>query len=220
MVHPHIRAPYHGALELVPRVLLSGILINTSLDWGHFVIDLNNFLCQELGATSIPAWNSMLQPGAGEVLMNLIAMAIYLLMGLLLLGQMLMRLALLDALLVIAPLALLCWVLPQTYSWARLWFSTFFGTVFVQSIQVLVLQLGAALIQRLPSLLPAVESDPVGQARIWLMTLLLGVAVLQLARKVPRLMPGYPAGGGGISAMGSVRQMASLLAPAPAKKGK
>ena len=74
--------------------------------------------------------------------MNLIAMAVYLVMGLLLLGQMLMRLALLDALLVIAPLALLCWVLPQTYRWARLWFSTFFATVFVQSIQVLVLQLG------------------------------------------------------------------------------
>ena len=219
MIHPHIRAPYHGALELVPRVLLSGILINTSLGWGHFVIDLNNLLCQGLGST-MPAWNSVVQPDGGAALMNIIAMVIYLVMGLLLLGQMLMRLALLDALLVIAPLALLCWVLPQTYSWARLWFSTFFGTVFVQSIQVLVLQLGAALIQRLPSLLPAIGPDPVEKTRVWLMTLLLGVAVLQLARKVPRLMPGYPAGGGGVSAIGSVRQMASLLTTAPAKKGK
>src|SRR5579871_6582789 len=42
MIHPHIRAPYHGALELIPRVLLSGIMINTSLGWGKFVIDLNN----------------------------------------------------------------------------------------------------------------------------------------------------------------------------------
>ncbi len=220
MIHPHIRAPYHGALELVPRVLLSGILINTSLGWGHFVIDMNNLLCQALGSTVMPAWSSVLQPGAGEVLMNLIAMVIYLVMGLLLLGQMLTRLALLDALLVIAPLALLCWVLPQTYSWARLWFGTFFGTVFVQSIQVLVLQLGAALIQRLPSMLPPPGSDPIEQGRVWLMTLLLGVAVLHLARKVPRLMPGYPSGGGGMSAMGSVRQMASLLSSAPAKKGK
>jgi hypothetical protein len=220
MVHPHIRAPYHGALELVPRVLLSFILINTSLGWSHFVIDLNNLLCQALGSSVMPAWDSVLQPGAGEVLVNLIAMVIYLLMGLLLLGQMLMRLALVDALLVIAPLALLCWVLPQTYSWARLWFSTFFGTVFVQAIQVLVLQLGAALIQRLPSLLPAIGSDPLEKTRIWLMTLLLGVAVLQLARKVPRLMPGYPAGGGGMSAVGSVRQMASLLTTASARKAK
>src|SRR5439155_25199234 len=159
-------------------------LINTSLDWGHFVIDLNNFLCQKLGATSIPAWDSVMQPGAGAALMNLIAMVIYLLMGLLLLGQMLMRLALLDALLVIAPLALLCWVLPQTYSWARLWFSTFFGTVFVQSIQVLVLRLGTDLIDRLPSMLPSVAADPLGHTRVWLATLLLGIAVLQLARRI------------------------------------
>jgi hypothetical protein len=220
MIHPHIRAPYHGALELVPRVFLSGVLINSSLGWGHFVIDLNNLLCQALGSTVMPAWTSALQPDAAATLMNLIAMAVYLVMGLLLLGQMLMRLALVDALLVVAPLALLCWVLPQTYSWARLWFGTFFGTVFVQSIQVLVLQLGAALIQRLPSLLSPAQSDPVEQGHLWLMTLLLGVAVLQLARKVPRLMPGYPSGGGGISAMGSVRQMAALLTVGSARKGK
>src|SRR5439155_6396869 len=41
MIHPHIRAPYHGALELLPRVLLSGVLLNFSLDWGRFVVDLN-----------------------------------------------------------------------------------------------------------------------------------------------------------------------------------
>jgi len=216
MVSPHIRVPYHGALELVPRVLLSGILINTSLHWGHFVIDLNNALSQTLGSSSMPAWETALRPAGGPELLNLIAMVIYLVMGLLLLGQMLMRLALVDALLVIAPLALLCWVLPQTFGWARLWFSTFFATVFVQSIQVLVLQLGTELIQHLPAMLPSVGSDPVGNGRVWLVTLLFGVAVLQLARKVPRLMPGYPGGGGGGGAvgaagLGSVRQITSLI---------
>ncbi|MGI9148531.1 MAG: conjugal transfer protein TrbL family protein [Chloroflexota bacterium] len=212
MLGPHIRAPYHGALELVPRVLLSAVLINTSLHWGHFVIDLNNALSRTLGSSSMPAWESALQPAQGPVLLNLIAMAIYLVMGLLLLGQMLMRLALVDALLVIAPLALLCWVLPQTYGWARLWFSTFFATVFVQFIQVLVLQLGTELIQHLPALLPSVGADPVENGRVWLVTLLFGVAVLQLARKVPRLMPGYPGGGGGgASGFGSARQITSLI---------
>jgi hypothetical protein len=125
-----------------------------------------------------------------------------------------MRLALVDALLVIGPLALLCWVLPQTFSWARLWFSTFFATVFVQSIQVLVLQLGTELIQQLPTLLPSIGSDPVGGGRVWLVTLLFGVAVLQLARKIPRLMPGYPGGGGGAagtSGLVSARQISSLV---------
>ena len=56
MVHPVIRAPYHGALELVPRLMLSGILVNTSLGWGHFVIDLNNALCGAIGQATLPAW--------------------------------------------------------------------------------------------------------------------------------------------------------------------
>jgi hypothetical protein len=210
IVSPHVRAPYHGALELVPRVLLSGILVNTSLDWGRFVVDLNNALSSTFGATSMPAWDSVVQGGSSPELLNLIAMAIYLVMGLLLLAQMLMRLALLDALLVIGPLALLCWVLPQTYAWARLWFSTFFGTVFVQSIQVLVLQLGVGLIQRLPTLLQSMGSSPVDNGRVWLVTLLLGVAVLQLARKVPRLMSPL-LGGGADSGLGTLRQVASLV---------
>jgi TrbL/VirB6 plasmid conjugal transfer protein len=224
MVHPHIRAPYHGALELLPRVVLSGIMVNTSLDWGRFVVDLNNALCQTIGTTTMPAWTNLIAPPeAGAVLMNLIGVAIYLFMGLLLLGQMLMRLALLDGLLVIGPLALLCWVLPQTYTWARLWFSTLFGTVFVQSIQVLVLRLGADLIQRLPTTLPAVAADPVEQARAWLATLLLGIAVLQLARKIPRLIPGLAVGGFPMAPRpdsGAARDIASLVRLASAARGK
>lgn len=199
IVNPHIRAPYHGALELVPRVLLGGLLVNTSLDWGRFVIDLNNALCQGIGASSMPGWGGVLQPGTNAQLLDLIAVVVYLIMGLLLLVQMLMRLALVDVLLILAPLALLCWVLPQTYSWARLWFQTFFAAVFVQFIQVLVLQVGTELIQRLPSLLPGPlsgqSSQPFDGGRAWLVTLLLGVAVLQLARSIPRLLPGYPGGG-------------------------
>lgn len=167
------------------------------------------------------AWAGFLYMTAGGnatgVLLNLVAMAVYLIMGLLLLAQMLMRLALVDALLVVAPLALLCWVLPQTYGWARLWFSTFFGTVFVQSIQVLVLRLGSDLIQYLPTLLQSIGSDPLDAGRVWLMTLLLGVACLQLARKVPRLMPGVPSGiGSATSGLGSVRQIGAVFNAASA----
>jgi TrbL/VirB6 plasmid conjugal transfer protein len=192
---PQVRAPYHGVLELVPRVLLGALLVNTSLDWTRFVIDVNNALCQTLGSSSIPAWSAASQPSAGAVLMNLIAITIYLVMGLLLFVQMLMRLALVDALIILAPVALLCWVLPQTYGWARLWFSTFFAAVFVQFVQVLVLQLGANLIDNLPSVLPSAGGESGNDGRVWLVTLLLGVATLQLARQIPRFMPWYPIGG-------------------------
>lgn len=201
IIRPHLRAPYHGALEVLPRLFLGAALVNTSLYWCRFLIDLNNAVCRLIvGSTwhGLPGLDHLQQIPADKdaVLLNLIALAIYLLMGLLLTGQMLMRLALVDVLLVIAPIAMLCWILPQTYNWARLWFTTFFGTVFVQAIQVLVLRLGADLLQQLPKVLSTFGADPVSSARVWLMTLLLGLAVLQLARKVPRLMPGYPAGAG------------------------
>ncbi len=222
MIRSHIREPYHGALELVPRVLLSGIMINTSLAWGRFVIDLNNALCQRIGGASMPGWGDLQQlPSGGAVVLNLIAMAIYLVLGLLLMGQMLMRLALVDAMLVIAPLALLCWVLPQTYSWARLWFNTFFRTVFVQSIQVLVLRLGADMIQGLPSLLVSIGSNPTSDGgHIWLATLLLGMAVLQLARRIPRLMPGVPVGIGSASTGPNIRQLSALFSSGSSKDRK
>jgi TrbL/VirB6 plasmid conjugal transfer protein len=212
IVHPHIRAPYHGALQLVPRVLVGALLVNTSLGWGHFAIDFNNALCQELGQAQLPGWNVVVD-GAPAALMNIIAMAIYLIMGLLLLGQMLMRLALVDVLLVISPIALLCWVVPQTYGWARLWFNTFFGSVFVQFLQVAVLQLGSDLIGNLVRMVPSVIASPIEGGSEWLTSLLLGLAVLQLARKIPRLMPGYPMGSGAVPMLGvlATRSLASLF---------
>ncbi|MDQ3809205.1 MAG: type IV secretion system protein, partial [Chloroflexota bacterium] len=221
IVHPHIRAPYHGALELVPRVLVGAVLVNTSLDWGRFAIDANNALCGMLGLATIPGWVDVLGVEQGSVLLNVIAMGIYLLMGLLLLGQMLMRLALVDALLVVAPLALLCWVLPQTHSWARLWFSTFFSTVFVQFLQVVVLQLGTELLQSAATALQAATQQPLGSGRSWLASVLFGVAVLHLARKVPRLMPGHPGASSGwtpIQAFTS-RQLVSLVAGLRGRRG-
>jgi hypothetical protein len=194
IIRPHLRAPYHGALEILPRIVLSAVLVNTTLLWSRFAIDLNNALCNELGLAHIqPLSVAATQPEGTNVLLNLVTVGIYLIMGLLLFTQMLMRLALLDALLIIGPLAALCWALPQTYGWARLWFSTFFATVFVQFIQVLVLRLGSDLMTNLPVVFGS-GANPVSAGQLWLVTLLLGVAVLQLARKIPRLMPGYASG--------------------------
>ena len=212
IIHPHIRAPYHGVLEVIPRIVLGAILINFSLSWGRFTIDLNNAICETIGGASLPSWGDLAKLPADEnVLLNLVALVVYLVMGMLLLGQMLMRLALVDALLVIAPLAMLCWVLPQTYAWARLWFTTFFGTVFVQAIQVLVLRLGAELMQSLLPALSSLGANPIGGAHAWLLTLLLGMAVLQLTRKIPRLVQGVPAGMGAAYTGPSIGQLAGLF---------
>ena len=91
---------------------------------------------------------------------------------------MLMRLALVDVLLVVSPLALLCWVLPQTQSWARLWTSLFFGSVFTQFVQVVALKLGGSLLTEVTPMAPDAA----------LLAVFLGVAVLALTLKIPGLM--------------------------------
>jgi hypothetical protein len=101
----------------------------------------------------------------------------------------------------------LCWVLPQTQSWARLWFTTFFGTVFVQFLQVVVLQLGTMLMETVAGQVPDAVTNPAANGQQWIMTILFSIAVLQLARKVPSLMPGHPSGG--VDPIGALRAIAT-----------
>ena len=118
---------------------------------------------------------------------------IYLVMALLLMLQMLMRLGLVDLLIVVAPLAMACWVLPQTQAWARLWSSLFTGTVFVQGLQVLGLRLGTALGSEL--------SGTAAGAHAETLQAFLGIAVLALVLRLPRYMPGPSYGASGVGTL-------------------
>jgi hypothetical protein len=199
IVREHIGSPYHEAMELVPRVVLGALLANTSLSWAQLAIDANNALCQVVGQTSLPAWDRA--DNASQTLVDVIATLIYLITGLLLLLQMLMRLALIDILLVVAPLGLLCWVLPQTQSWARLWSGTFFAVVFTQFVQVLALKLGGSLLTELTPM----------AADAALLSVLLGIAVLALTLRIPGLMRGHIGDGLGFIRYYVYRQGARTL---------
>jgi hypothetical protein len=176
MARGQLGAPYQAAMELLPRLVVGALLVNTSLWWAALAVDANNALCQALGGGGLPAWDRA-SPET-PALVDLIAVLAYLVTGLLLLLQMLIRLALVDVLIAVAPLGLLCWVLPQTGGWANLWCRTFVATIFTQFVQVLALRLGGALL---------VETAPGGdEARA--LRLFLGVAVMVLTLKVPELM--------------------------------
>jgi len=207
IVHTRTGSPYHEAIELVPRLVLGALLANTSLAWGQLVIDLNNALCNALGPATLPAWDHA--NDASQLLVTVIALLVYLVTALLLLIQMLMRLALIDVLLVVAPLGLLCWILPQTQGWARLWSSTYFGAVFTQFVQVLALKLGAALVTELAG---TAGSSP-------LLGFFLGVAVLALTLKIPALMRHQVGDGLGFVRYVAYRQAARALEGSGGPKG-
>ncbi len=199
IVRPQLGSPYHEAMELFPRLALGALLANTSLAWAQLAIDANNALCQAIGQATLPAWEHA--GAATQLLVDVLAALIYLVVSLLLLLQMLMRLALVNVLLVVSPLALLCWVLPETGGWARLWSSLFLSSVFTQFVQVLALKLGASLLTELTPMVPDAA----------LLAVFLGVAVLVLTLKIPDLMRGHLGDGLGFVRYYVYRRGASAL---------
>ncbi len=176
IVKEHTRSPYHEVMELLPRVILGALAANLTLEFSRFLIDANNAISGAVGQVGLPGYEQATPQQEGIALV-FTALA-YGIVAILLVFQMLMRLALIDMLIVLAPVMTLLWVLPQTQSWARWWADIFPITVFQQAIQMMVLRLGSALM---------VELTP-GSLSNALLTLLLGIAVCWLTLKVPSLL--------------------------------
>lgn len=137
--------------QFLPRIALAVMAANLSLYFLQFFLDLENALCLEV--IHLQALTILTNTISGIFHLNLFsaglivfATAIILaVMNLLLAWQMLVRLALLFLLIVLAPFGLLCFGLPQTQGYGRLWASNFTLTVFVQFFQVVALALGGML---------------------------------------------------------------------------
>ena len=68
-----------------------------------------------MSAAELPGWGQVNgEASLSRALLPLLLVFVYLLIGALLFIQMVVRLALVDALLIVGPAALVCWVLPQT----------------------------------------------------------------------------------------------------------
>jgi hypothetical protein len=168
------RSPYDEALALLPRIGIGLALVNGSLWIGQEAIDLNNALCASIGA-ALPGFGQA--AGASPTLADVLARLAYLLTGLLLILQMLMRLALVDVALVLAPAGIVLYLLPGTRPWGEKWSGIFVAAVFTQFVQVLALKLGEALIG--------------GGGGTGLLDFFTGIAVLVLVLKIPGLLGGY-----------------------------
>jgi hypothetical protein len=101
-----------SVMDFAPRLVLGAVLVNTSLWWSQLAIDGANAVGTLAGPISLPGQNAATNPPL--VLELVLAGLIYWLVALLLVLQQLMRLALVDVLLVLAPLGMLLWILPQT----------------------------------------------------------------------------------------------------------
>ncbi|MBE7520710.1 MAG: hypothetical protein HS107_15880 [Thermoflexaceae bacterium] len=176
IIKEHTRSPYHEAMELLPRVILAALAANLTIEFARMLIDINNALAAGVGDVGLPGYDQATPSQEGLAL--IFTAVAYGIVAILLVFQMLMRLALLAMLIVLGPIAALLWVLPQTQQWTRWWTDLFVITVFQQAVQVMVLALGTALM---------VELTP-GSVSNALLTMLLGLAVCWLTLKVPSLL--------------------------------
>jgi hypothetical protein len=194
IVGDHVGRAQAGWRELVPRLALGLTAAAASLWWCALVIDVadavSGFIAAELGVTAGDMLRSTVETlltavQVGSVGMALLLALIYLVYAffvLYLVVQMVLRLALIDILLALAPIALGLWILPHTAGWGRHWLRLFMTTVFQQAIQLVALALGIGFLNEYA----AIGGADGLQDLMW--KLLMSLAFIYLATRVPSLL--------------------------------
>ena len=190
----HLGRQQAGWRELVPRLVLGLVAAASSLWWCALVLDVadavSGFVAAELNVTPgdllrAPLNTFLTSVQAGSVGMAQIMALLYLVYGffvLYVIVQMVLRLALIDILLALAPIALGLWILPHTAGWGRHWLRLFMTTVFQQAVQLIALALGFGFLNQFASV---AAFEPV-QDLVW--KLLLSIAFVYMATKVPSML--------------------------------
>ncbi len=194
VIQEHLGQVPAGWREMVPRLLLGLVAAATSLWWCGLVIDVadavSGFVAASLGLSAGDLLRSSAQTlltaiEVGSVGMALLLALLYLVYGffvLYVLLQLIMRLALIDLLIVLAPVALGLWILPHTAGWGRHWLRLFMTTTFQQAIQLIALAMGFGMLNLLADI---AAFEPI-QDLVW--KLLLSLAFIYLATRVPALL--------------------------------
>ena len=194
IVGDHAGRAQAGWRELAPRLALGLVAAAASLWWCALVIDIadavSGFIAAELGVTAGDMLRSTLDTlltavAAGSVGMALLLALVYLVYAffvLYLVVQMVLRLALIDILLALAPIALGLWILPHTAGWGRHWLRLFMTTVFQQAVQLVALALGIGFLSQYA----AIGGGDGMQDLVW--KLLMSLAFIYLATRVPSLL--------------------------------
>ena len=194
IISDHVGRAQAGWREMVPRLVLGLVAAASSLWWCALVIDVadavSGFVAVSLGVTAGDMLRSTLRTlmtavEAGSVGMALLLAALYMVYGffvLYVIVQMVLRLALIDILLALAPIALGLWILPHTAGWGRHWLRLFMTTVFQQAIQLIALALGFGFLNEVAAI---AAFEPV-QDLVW--KLLMSLAFVYMATRVPSLL--------------------------------
>ena len=190
----HLGRQQAGWRETVPRLVLGLVAAASSFWWCALVLDVadavSGFVAAEMNVTPgdllrAPLDTFLTAVQAGSVGMAQLLALLYLVYGffvLYVLVQMILRLALIDILIALAPIALGLWILPHTAGWGRHWLRLFMTTVFQQAIQLIALALGFGFLKEFAEI---AAFEPV-QDLIW--KLLMSLAFVYMATRIPSML--------------------------------
>ncbi|HLW01813.1 MAG TPA: hypothetical protein VKT82_24380 [Ktedonobacterales bacterium] len=169
--------------ETLPQIILCGLMAFAFQPFIAMFIQLGNDFIDGMQAAVLvkPSF-----PGYGigaNAIMDILAAVVELAADILLALEALARLALLDLLIALAPLGIMCYALPQSRAWGRMWAEAFVATILIQPIQTTLVMLGAKMIALVAGFLTVPSLPPTVQV-------LVGLASISLALKVPSLLLG------------------------------
>jgi hypothetical protein len=184
---------YPELLEMLPRLVIALLWVVTTPIWFRLAIEftnaLTNGLLQLTGQSALPGGSDVAGLAAGQTANGLateqvLALLIFALAGVFLFVQSLIRIAILNLAVVLTPLAMLCWVVPQ-WTWLyEIWLRILVATFLTQILQTLAIGLGSAL---LASMLGMVGASSVAAP---LLVAAMGVATVMAAWSLPKQVVG------------------------------
>jgi hypothetical protein len=151
-----IHASY-GLQVVIPRVMAALVMVHGSIYFIQMAIDLNNAMgnvARSLGGpltTDTLPWSASMSAatvaiiqGSQDLFHAIFALGVVVAVVILVLSYV-VRTALLEVLIVLAPLAALCSVLPDTRHYAFTWLRLFMVAVFMQAVQLIILRVATAV---------------------------------------------------------------------------
>lgn len=172
--------------QLLPRIGLIFLLANVSIFFIDGIITLSNAMIHAINVAggSTSAWNvltDVVKQASGQSVAALLIMIVFIIFAFILLVYYVGRLVTLYIGAVLAPLALILWLIPGFRDFTEAAVKTYLMTIFVLFIHVVILQLAASLFAGLVAGSPDQSPDT-------LMAMIVGVATLIALLKTQGVM--------------------------------
>lgn len=180
---------FHANMEALPTLALATVAAHFALFFIGPIIEVNNAMCDAL--RNFISINLLTNYLTGLFQGNLIDSGLILFiltlifagLALAVAGEMIIRIAFIDLLIMFASAWTMAWGVPQTQVYARACTRAFFIAVFIQVVQLATIGLGGVLFtafSRVQFVVPGVATP--------LIQTFIGIAALTLTLRMPRLL--------------------------------